>query len=443
MNKFIYLIVLIFTLISCSFDNKTGIWKGSDQIAKKKKKDNDNNIELIFKTQSNNIKEKELSPNQIIKIDKPKLYYEWRQSNQNNFNNINNVSFRNDGQYKKLSKASNTSINKDILFYQNNLFFSDAKGNIGVFSLSKNQTIFKFNFYKKKMKKIKKDINLIVKGDIIIAADNLGYIYSINYKKNKIVWAKNLLIPFRSNLKIMNEVIFVSDEKNQLIVIDFKNGNKIDELYTQPSKTVSDFKGNLALDKNNNLLFLSTNGTLYSLNLINNKIMNWIQNFKPESDVIFKGKPIIVSKDKIIITTNNNITLLNDKGVRLWSTSIKSNISPKISGNTIFTVDQDNFLVFIDVNNGNIIYSKNINLLLAKEFKKKFQRKINKINHIYITGNKLLLISNNSFFIEIDLQNTQNITSIKKNPFNILSNIIFVKNEMLFVSNSNRVYKVN
>ena len=150
MNKFIYLIVLIFTLISCSFDNKTGIWKGSDQIAKKKKKDNDNNIELIFKTQSNNIKEKELSPNQIIKIDKPKLYYEWRQSNQNNFNNINNVSFRNDGQYKKLSKASNTSINKDILFYQNNLFFSDAKGNIGVFSLSKNQTIFKFNFYKKK-----------------------------------------------------------------------------------------------------------------------------------------------------------------------------------------------------------------------------------------------------------------------------------------------------
>ena len=160
----------------------------------------------------------------------------------------------------------------------------------------------------------------------------------------------------------------MSDEKNQIILIDLKNGNKIDELYTQPSKTVSDFEGNLALDKNNNLLFLSTNGTLYSLNLINNKIMNWIQNFKPESDIIFKGKPIIISNDKIIITTNNNITLLNDKGVRLWSTNIKSNISPKISGNTIFTVDEDNFLVFIDVNNGNIIYSKNINLLLAKDF---------------------------------------------------------------------------
>ena len=42
--------------------------------------------------------------------------------------------------------------------------------------------------------------------------------------------------------------------------------------------------------------------------------MNWIQNFKPESDIIFKGKPVIISNDKIIVTTNNNITLLNDKG---------------------------------------------------------------------------------------------------------------------------------
>ena len=38
MNKFIYSTILIFTLISCSFDNKTGIWKGSDQITKKRKR---------------------------------------------------------------------------------------------------------------------------------------------------------------------------------------------------------------------------------------------------------------------------------------------------------------------------------------------------------------------------------------------------------------------
>ena len=45
------------------------------------------------------------------------------------------------------------------------------------------------------MKKNKKIIKLIVKNDIIIAADNFGYIYSINFKKQKINWAKNYLVP--------------------------------------------------------------------------------------------------------------------------------------------------------------------------------------------------------------------------------------------------------
>ena len=52
--------------------------------------------------------------------------------------------------------------------------------------------------------------------------------------------------------------MFLSDEKNKIILVNIENGKKIDELYTQPSKTVSNFESNIALDKNNNLLFLST-----------------------------------------------------------------------------------------------------------------------------------------------------------------------------------------
>ena len=148
---------------------------------------------------------------------------------------------------------------------------------------------------------------MIIKDNFIIAADNFGYVYSINYKKNKLNWAKNFLVPFRSNLKILNDVLFLSDEKNKIILIDVKNGNKIEELYTQPSKAVSKFESNLAIDKKNNLLFLSTNGSLYSINLINQKTINWIQNFKSENDIIFNANPIQISKDKIMISTNKNI----------------------------------------------------------------------------------------------------------------------------------------
>ena len=442
MYRIFYVLFLIILLNNCSFDNKTGIWTGSDQVAKKKKEDANQNIELVFKKQSTIVEEKELD-NQILNLDKPISYKEWRQSFQNKFNNISNVLFLNEGNYKKLSKVSNSLVNKNILVYENNLFFSDQKGNIGVFSLSKNQLIFKYNFYKNKFKKTKKDIKIIIKEDIIIAADNFGYVYSINYKKNKILWAKNFLIPFRSNLKIINGIIFLSDEKNKIVLLDIKNGNKIDELYTQPSKTVSSYESNLAVDGDNNLLFLSTGGSLYSLNLINNKRINWIQNFKLENEIVFNGNPITISKNQIIISTDDSISLINTNGVRIWDLNIKSKVSPIISGNTIFTINSDNFLVLIDKNSGQIKYSKNLYSILAKDFKKSFQRKIKKIDHLFLTDNKLLLISENSYFIEINLKGIVNISSIKKNPFKISSDIIFLINEMIFVDSSKRIYKVN
>ena len=438
----IYYLVIFFLITNCSFDNKSGIWTGSNQV-KKNNNSTSQNTEFVFKKQNRSIEEIELAPEQSIKIDNLKTYTEWNQRYQNQFNNINNVSFLNNGNYQKLSKISKSKVNKNILVYKNNLFFSDYKGNIGIYSLNENQIIFKFNFYKKKLKKFKKEIKLIVKKDFIIAVDNFGYAYSINYKKNKIVWAKNFLIPFRSNLKIINENLFLSDEKNKIILININNGDKIDEFYTQPSKAVSKFESNLAIDKNNNLLFMSTSGVLYSLNLINNKRINWIKNFKQESEIVYEGNPIIVQNDNIVISDKNNISLLNVNGNKIWDLNIKSDLPPVISGNTIFVVNKDNFLLLINKNNGIIKFSKNINSLITKDFKNNLKRKINKIDYIFLAENKLLLISKNSYFIEINIQNIININSIKKNPFEISSDIIFINEEMMFINESNRVYKVN
>ena len=69
--------------------------------------------------------------------------------------------------------------------------------------------------------------------------------------------------------------------------------------------------------------------------------------------------------------------MLNENGKKIWDLSIKSNISPIISGNTIFTITKDNYLLLIDKENGEIIYSKNIYLLLKNDFKKNLNRKIN------------------------------------------------------------------
>ena len=184
MNKIFYLIIFLLILNNCSFDSKTGIWTGSDKIAKKKV-NTDQNLEYVFKRQNNIVEEVDLLPNKKLNFDKPNLFLTWSQSFQNQANNVSNVTFLNDGNYKKLSKISKANVSKNILVYDDKLFFSDNKGNIGVFSLSENKIIYNFNFYKKKLKRINKNIKLIIQNNFIIAADNFGYVYSIDYKKKK------------------------------------------------------------------------------------------------------------------------------------------------------------------------------------------------------------------------------------------------------------------
>ena len=81
--------------------------------------------------------------------------------------------------------------------------------------------------------------------------------------------------------------------------------------------------------------------------------------------------------------------------------------------------------------------------MIAKNFKKNIQKKIKQINYIFLINGKLLLISNNSYFIELMIENKINLNSIKKNPFVISSDIIFLESEMLFTGKSNRIYRVN
>ena len=51
--------------------------------------------------------------------------------------------------------------------------------------------------------------------------------------------------------------------------------------------------------------------------LINSKEINWIQNFKPETEIIFRANPIVVSKNNIIISTDKKISLLTSNGEKM------------------------------------------------------------------------------------------------------------------------------
>ena len=216
-------------------------------------------------------------------------------------------------------------------------------------------------------------MNIILEDNFIYVSDNLGYVYCLDIEKNRIIWAKNFLIPFRSNIKIFKNTLFLVDEKNKIILVDLLNGNKIDELYTQPAKAVSSFKNNLALDKKGNLLMLNTNGNLYSVNFISNKVINWVRNFNTEDQVVFNAMPLLTYNDKILITTDNKISLYTDTGLKIWDLNLSTEIAPVKSGNSIFMINKDNYLIIINEKNGEIIFSKKIYNILRDSSEKKIR----------------------------------------------------------------------
>ena len=80
--------------------------------------------------------------------------------------------------------------------------------------------------------------------------------------------------------------------------------------------------------------------------------------------------------------------------------------------------------------------------MLNDKEKKKYERNSGKIDHVFLFDKKLLVISENSYFIEIKLDNIIALNSINKQSFNIYSDILFVNNVMIFIDDRGKVFKL-
>ena len=60
---------------------------------------------------------------------------------------------------------------------------------------------------------------MVIQNDIIYVSDNLGYLYALDFNSNIILWAKNYKIPFRSNIKIIENKIVTANQNNILFFL--------------------------------------------------------------------------------------------------------------------------------------------------------------------------------------------------------------------------------
>ena len=441
--KFCLIILVLIFLQQCSFDNKTGIWKNENNIGK-----SENVIFKDFKevVTSDSTFEKEIILNKNLKIflSKPEVNVDWKDYFFNYNNNSINYKYNNSNEIiLKSKRLSRHNVNKNILLENKNLLLNDENCNIIVFSTLSNQVIFKFNFYKKRFKKIKKLLNLIVENNIIYTTDNLGYVYAYNYKINKIIWAKNYKTPFRSNLKIIKDKIIAADEKNNLVFFNKKNGNIIKKIPTEETLINNQFRNNISSNNEDKLFFLNSYGTLYSIDL-NSININWFINLNFSSNInpnnLFSGVEIVNYKNNIIVSSLNKTYIIDTQsGLIKKKFNFASITKPIANNDLVYFLSKNNLLILVDLKNNEILFSYNINKKIAETLNSK-ERNV-ELKTFILANNNIKIFLMNSFIV--DFYKNGELSRIYKLPKKIYSQPIIINGSVLYIDKKNRLIVLN
>ena len=436
--KLVYILFILFFFNNCSFDQKSGIWKNENKIYD----DKENIVFKDFKKINTSIESfNEIIPinsNYNFTIDEPLINKSWKdifyKKNNNTINfkydNLNQIIF-------KSKRLANNQVNDFLLFENENLIINDIKGNIIVYSINDNSKVKRFNFYKKKYKKLKKSLNLIVDDDIIYISDNIGYIYSYNYKYDKILWAKKFKIPFRSNIKLFSDKIVTSNQNNDFYVFEKKSGNLVKLIPSEETIINNSFINNISLS-DDKIFFLNTYGSLYSIDQ-NSLKSDWFINFNKFSDLslssLFYGSNVINFKNKILLSSNQNFYFIDAvNGAVISKKKFSSLFKPIAVNEYVFLITKNNYLISMKLRNGDIIYSYDITQKVANYLNTKKKNLV--IKDFIMVNNKLLIFLKNSFVVKFDIRGE--IEEVFKLPSSLKTRPIIVNNSLMYLNKKNR-----
>ena len=440
--KYFFFLILVF-LSNCSFDDKTGIWK-NDDIILNKEKDRFKNFETLSNEKILFSKIIGIDPNYKFVLPKKTVPENWKDIYYNSGNNTDNFEYKNlNNLIFKSKKISKYKVNDRILYANNKIISSDDKGNILLFSINE-EILEKYNFYKRKYKNIKKKLYMTVDENTVYVADNIGYFYAYDFLTQKIKWAKNYKIPFRSNIKIVNSKIVAANQNNILYFFNKKNGDILKTIPTEETLIKNNFENNISF-KEKSIFFLNTYGSLYSVNEENLEI-NWLINLNRSIDInpsnLFSGQEMVVSQNKIIVSSRNSTFIVDaNTGSILKKLNISSTIKPIMMNNYLYTVSNE-LLICYDIASFNIIYSYDINKIISNFLKIKKTKKIFfSPLEIFIVNDNLHLFLKNSHVLKFNINGE--LKKIDKFKNKISTNPIFINKNLIYINNKNKISVVD
>ena len=441
MKLFFFLIILI-SFVNCSFDNKSGIWNNENSPSSR----DDNIFEDFKKISSSNDRFKKtisINPEFNFLIKGPQQNVSWHDIHFDKHNNVKNLKYNNSNELIfKSKKLTKYQVNNKTLFNDNNYILNDEKGNIISYSINEKSIINNFNFYKKRFIKIKKKLNLAVENDIIFVSDNIGFIYAYNYKSNRVLWAKNYKIPFRSNIKLSSKNLIAANQNNDLYILEKKTGNLKKLIPSEETNINNQFSNSIVLG-NQNIFFLNTYGSLYSIDDKNFRI-NWFINLNKSLNLnvnnLFFGNDLVYHDNYILVSSNDKFYVFDSKtGSIKYKKNFSSFLKPVLNNNYIFLISKNNLLISMDLSNGKIIYSYDIAENVSKFLNTK--KKELEIINFYMVNNKIFIFLKNSYVIQLDAKSV--IDKIIKLPSLLSSHPIIVKGLLIYLNKKNNILLIN
>ena len=435
MNKIFYIFLLFLFIANCSLDTKSGLWTKSQKL----KSENKISEKKLFEKKE--VFEKEFNTNLAIKLNKNFT----KNSFVNNLLNNNGV-VNFDGKLKKISKYKFSKISQFDYFQpellitnKNTLIFFDKKGTILNFANNKKLN-WKNNIYSKIEKKNNPMLYFDSNNETLVVADSIANYYAIDLSSGKLIWKKNSIAPFNSQVKIFKDKFFVVDFENILRCFSIKNGKEIWNFKTEKSFIKSQQKLSLIIN-NNKVVFINTLGDISSIDI---ETGNLVWQIPTQSSTIYENYFTIKNSD--LISANNTIYFSNNKneffaidernGVIKWKQNLNSNLRPTFVAGILFTVTLEGYLVAIDSRNGNVVRVTNI-LSQIKNSK----RKNIKPEGFIVTNEKIYLSLNNGRLIVIDILNGKPSEIVKIDNQKISRP--YILNNNMYIVRDNAILKLN
>ena len=421
MNRLVILIISFFLLNNCSLNENSRIWKN-----KEKNTTNPKNIKKIFAE-----KKVVTEFNQELKLDLTKV-----KINNKIVDNKNNYGIQDyDGLINKIgsykfSKLENVNqLNFKPLFLNDGLIFFDKKGSIIRYD-NNQKVLWKKNYYSKSEKKLKPKLNFALVDENLLITDSIAKYYSINVNSGELIWSKNNIYPFNSEIKKSKNKIFIVDYKNTLRCYNIKDGSECWNLPTEDSFTISSSNFSLII-VGELIIFTNSIGDVTAVD-IDTGLITW-QLPTQSSSIINETYNFKVSK---LVSDNKSIYFSNNKnefysvdvktGTTNWINDINSNLTPITSGNLIFTVSNEGYLYVLEKNNGNIIRISDLYL----GYKSKKRKNVKPIGFA-IGGTRLYLTNTDGKMIVVDL-NLGKVIGVEKVAGDFTSEP-FIFNQSLFI----------